>query len=126
MNYLKLTSLIFLFLITFKVDKNNCKKNFVGKWKYSEIPKEKTYVVRTLDKQLEYSENGKYYYEFSIKWINDCKYEITYIGTNSPFPAVTKIGEITTVKIINIDKTKMKYHTYFRNLEEVGEMARIK
>jgi hypothetical protein len=126
MNYLKLTYLAILFMTTLTVNKSNCKKNFAGKWKYVNIPNEQMYVVRTLNKQLEYSENGKYYYEFEIKWVNECKYEIRYKGTSSPIPAETKIGEITTVEILNIDKNKMKYHTRFRELEEVGEMVRIK
>ena len=104
----------------------NCKKEFKGKWKYNSMTKEQMYVKRTLKKQSEYVENGKYYYEFNIKWISNCKYELTYIGTTSPNPAAAKIGESFTVEIIEINDSIMKYKTVFRDIEDIGEMTKIK
>jgi hypothetical protein len=88
--------LIPLTLVVFS-GSTDCKKMFPGKWKYRNVSATESYVVRTLEKQLEYEENGKYYYEFKIRWISDCKYELTYIGTNSPKPFVANINETCTV-----------------------------
>lgn len=87
---------------------------------------EQMFVECTTKKQLEYIENGKYYYEFDIKWLTPCKYEAIYKGTNSPYPANAAIGDITTIEILEITKDKMKYRTKFNDIEEVAEMNRIK
>jgi len=105
---------------------HDCKSKFIGKWKYEQISAKDMYVVRTLEKQFEYVENGKYYYEFDINWLSECKYELTYVGTNSPNPAVAKVGESFTVEIIEINRKTMKYKTIFRELTDVGEMQKIK
>ncbi len=104
----------------------DCKSKFIGKWKYKQISEKDMYVVRTLEKQFEYVENGKYHYEFNIKWLSECKYELTYVGTNSPNPAQTKVGESFTVEIIEINRNTMKYKTIFRELIDIGEMQKIK
>lgn len=108
-----------------KMDKADCKKYFAGKWKYEQYAPETAYVIRTLDKQIEYVENGKYHYDFDIKWLSDCSYQLIYIGTNSSTPAKAKIGETTVVEIVDIEAAEMKYHTKFRNLEEVGKMTKL-
>ena len=108
-----------------KSDPADCKNYFSGKWKYKIHAVDKIYVVRTLEQQIEYVADGKYHYDFDIKWISDCKYEIKYKGTNNPKPAVAKIGETTTVEILAAEKNKMTYQTYFRDLQQVGEMERI-
>ena len=113
------------FLISCKMDKANCRKYFAGKWKYEQYAPETAYVIRTLDKQIEYVENGKYHYDFDIKWLSDCSYQLIYKGTNSSTPAKAKIGETTIVEIVDIEATEMKYHTKFRNLEEVGKMTKL-
>jgi hypothetical protein len=104
----------------------DCKKMFAGKWKYRNVPATESYVVRTLDKQFEYVENGKYYYEFKIRWLSDCKYELKYIGTTSPKPSVAEINETCTVEIIGIDNEYMKYRTIFRDQLDVSEMEKMK
>jgi hypothetical protein len=104
----------------------DCKKMFPGKWRYKNTPTEESYVVRTLEKQYEYVENGKYYYEFKIKWLSSCKYELTYIGTNSPTPSVANTNETCTVEIIGIDNEYMKYKTVFRDQLDVSEMEKVK
>ena len=117
--YLLLLSLAFNYQL-------DCRKMFAGKWKYRNIPKEESYVVRTLDKQYEYVENGKYYYEFKIKWISNCKYELTYVGTTSPYPITAQLNETCTVEIIGIDNDYMKYRTVFKDQLDVSEMERMK
>lgn len=113
-------------LFTLLSQTSDCKKLFPGKWKYKNVTVEEMYVVRTLDKQFEYVENGKYYYEFKIKWLSNCKYELTYIGTTSPTPSVAKPNETCTVEIIGIDNEYMKYRTIFRDQLDVSEMEKIK
>ena len=103
----------------------DCKSKFIGKWKYEQFSAKDMYVVRTLEKQFEYVENGKYYYEFDINWLSECKYELTYVGTNSPNPALAKVGESFAVEIIEISRTTMKYKTIFRELTDIGEMQKI-
>ena len=111
-------------LLSFSMQKE-CKKHFTGKWKYEKYDIEYIYVVRDQKKQYEYTENGKYYYEFDITWLTECKYELTYKRTNSPNPAAAKIGEKFTVDIINIDESSTAYKTVFRDLEDVGKMVRV-
>lgn len=123
MIFLKLS---ILFAFTFLSQSPDCKKLFPGKWKYKNISTEESYVVRTLEKQYEYVENGKYYYEFKIKWLSSCKYELTYIGTTSPKPSVANINETCTVEIIGIDNEYMKYRTIFRDQLDVSEMEKVK
>jgi hypothetical protein len=105
---------------------NNCRKYFKGKWKYKNITQDSTYVIRTLEKQVEYTSKGKYYYEFKIKWLSSCKYQLTYIKTTSPKPAVINIGETLTVEIISINSSHMTYKTVFRDMQETDEMEKIK
>jgi hypothetical protein len=114
------------FLFTIFLQTADCQKLFAGKWKYKNISIEESYVVRTLDKQFEYVENGKYYYEFKIKWLSNCKYELKYIGTTSPKPSVANINETCTVHILGIDNDYMKYRTIFRDQLDVSEMEKIK
>lgn len=117
---------IFAFTFSsFKVEKD-CQEYFSGKWKYELYDVEYIYVERDHKKQYEYVENGKYYYEFDIEWITDCKYELTYIGTTSPNPAVAKIGEKFEVEITQINDSLTEYITVFRDLEDVGKMIRVK
>lgn len=117
---------ISVFAFVFFSQTTDCKKSFPGKWKYKHTPVEEAYVVRTLEKQFEYVENGKYFYEFKIKWLSSCKYELTYIGTNSPTPSVANINETCTVDIIGIDNEYMKYRTIFRDQLDVSEMEKVK
>jgi len=125
MNFISFT-LIFLYAgISGITNDNNCQKYFDGIWKYDELPMSKIYVVRTYKKQYEYVEDGKYFYEYNIKWLDDCKYEMTYIKTTSPNTAKIKPGEKLTVNILEISKNHTMYKTIFRNSEEIGEMSRI-
>jgi hypothetical protein len=117
---------IVVLAVAFTALTTDCKKMFPGKWKYRNVPTKEMYVVRTLEKQFEYVENGKYYYEFKIKWLSDCKYELTYVGTTSPTPSVAKPNETCTVEIIGIDNEYMKYRTIFRDELDVSEMEKIK
>ncbi|WP_040252091.1 hypothetical protein [Psychroserpens mesophilus] len=125
------TLLILIFAISAfgftSFDENeNCKEYFSGKWKYEKFDVEYIYVERTLKKQYEYMENGKYFYEFDIEWINDCKYELTYKGTTSPNSAAAKIGEKFTIEITKINDSLTEYKTVFRDLEETGKMIKMK
>ena len=113
-----------LFALLFQ--STDCKKLFPGKWKYRNLSVQEAYVVRTLTKQYEFVENGKYYYEFKIRWLSNCKYELTYLGTTSPKPALANINETLTVEILGIDSEYMKYRTIFRDILDVSEMEKIK
>ena len=119
-------SLIVPFAFALFLQPTDCKKLFAGKWKYRHLSTEEMFVVRTMSKQLEYVENGKYYYEFKIKWLSDCKYELKYVGTTSPRPAVAEVNETCIVDILRIDNEYMKYKTVFRDQLDVGEMERLK
>ena len=112
--------------ITMLFQAADCKKMFPGKWKYKNMPVEEAYVVRTLQKQYEFVENGKYYYEFDVRWKTACKYELIYVGTTSPKPAMANINETCTVEIIGIDNDYMKYRTIFRDMLDVSEMEKVK
>lgn len=96
----------------------DCKKLFAGKWKYKDIDTKNLFVVRTLQKQMEYVDSGKHFYEFKIRWIDKCSYHLIYLGTTSDNPASIKIGDSLLVEILNIDKTKMTYRTTVGNGEQ--------
>lgn len=123
-------TIIFLFIIyaltSMSFNENiDCKEYFSGKWKYERYDVEYIYVVRDMEKQYEYMENGKYYYEFDIEWVTECKYQLTYKGTTSPKPAAAKIGEKFIIEITKINDSLTEYKTVFRDLEDVGKMVRI-
>jgi len=103
----------------------NCKKHFPGKWRYDDLPASKIYVIRTKKKQFEYTEDGEYYFEYNIKWLTACKYQMTFVKTNSPIPAIAKPGETLIVDILEIGQTTMQYKTVFRDKQETGSMTRI-
>ncbi len=117
-------SFILIFFYTGIANSDNCQKYFDGIWKYDELPASKIYVVRTYNKQYEYIEDGKYFYEYDIEWLDECRYEMTFVKTTSPTQAKINKGEKLTVYILEISKNKMSYKTTFRNTEEVGEMSR--
>lgn len=119
-----LLSISIFALLSFSGEKE-CEKYFAGKWKYEKYDVEYIYVVRDLKKQYEYTENGKYYYEFDIRWLTECSYELTYKGTNSPNTAAAEVGEKFTVEIITINDSITEYKTVFRDLEDVGKMVRM-
>lgn len=121
-NLILITSFTYLLLIPAT---NECKKSFSGKWKYERFETEYIHVERTLEKQFEYFEDEKYYYEFNIEWLSECKYGLTYMQTTSPVPAAIKFGEKLTVEIVEINNGTMEYKTVFRDLEETARMNRI-
>ncbi len=116
---------IVLLLCTAFAEPKNCKKYFSGKWKYNDLSASTIYVVRTKKKQFEYTEDGKYYFEYNIKWLSACKYQMTYIKTNSPTPAIAQPGETLVVDIVDIQQNTMQYKTTFRDKQEIGSMTKI-
>lgn len=121
--------IILLFTILSTVALNTekkCKDSFIGKWKYDNYDIEYIYVERTLEKQLEYMNNGKFYYEFDIEWLSECEYELTYVGTNSSNQAAAYIGEKFKIEILKINDSLTEYKTVFRGLEDIGTMSRLK
>ena len=100
---------------------NNCRQFFPGKWSYSANGR-KIQVERTLKTTIEYTDDRKFKFEYSNKWINDCSYEITFIGTTKPKYNLMKVGEVMKVDILEIDRDRMKYNVLFRGLDIRGEM----
>jgi hypothetical protein len=86
---------------------------------------QKVEVETTMDKTIERLENGKYTFEYSHKWINDCTYESIFKGTNKPNYKLQKIGEKMTVEILEIDKNQMKYSALYKGSTIDGEMTRV-
>lgn len=127
--HMKLTGLFALLLsgtlFIFWSNPGDCRKNFEGKWRYKTIPQDTIFVVRTFAEQREYTEGGKYYYAFKLRWINDCKYVMIYKGTTSNRPALIPVGDSLLVEILNINKTEMKYKTTVGELVDIGEMERM-
>lgn len=104
---------------------SNCKKYFPGKWKYDDLPVSTIYVERTKKKQYEYIQNGKYYYEYDIDWINKCKYKMIFISTNDPTPEVIQKGDVLTVEITNINQSMTQYKTNYNGQTDSGTMTKI-
>jgi len=103
---------------------SDCRKFFEGTWTYT-VNNQVFEVERTFDKTIEYTENKRYKFEYENKWLDDCTYEIKLVKTNKPHYQLEQIGEMVTVKILKIDKTKMKYTAVFRGRETPGEMRKI-
>ncbi|MGG9963629.1 hypothetical protein [Ferruginibacter sp. SUN106] len=127
MKYLKYIP-VFLLCMAFAYPKDtDCKKLFTGKWKYKNIDPKNLFVVRTLQKQREYVDSGKHFYEFKIHWIDKCSYHLIYVGTTSAHPASIKAGDSLLVEILNIDKTKMTYRTTVSNgAQDNDEMEKMR
>ena len=119
-----LASFLILLLVSFNPSQN-CKKYFPGKWKYDDLPTSTIYVVRTKKKQFEYTQNGKYYYEYDLKWLKKCKYQMTFVLTTDPNPAVAREGDVLIVEIIDISKSKMQYKTTAGGQQDIGKMTKI-
>ena len=111
MKFLKYIPLLLLCTAFVYPGNTDCKKLFAGKWKYKNIDPKSLFVVRTLQKQMEYVDNGKQFYEYKIRWIDKCSYHLIYLGTTSVNPASMKVGDSLLVEILSIDKTKMTYRT---------------
>ncbi|GAB2815216.1 hypothetical protein [Ferruginibacter profundus] len=127
MKFLKY-SLLFLLCMAFAYpDDTDCKKLFTGKWKYKDIDSKNLFVVRTLQKQREYVDSGKHFYEFKIHWIDKCSYRLVYMGTTSARPASIKVGDSLLVEVLSIDKTKMTYRSTIASGEQDnGEMEKMR
>ena len=103
----------------------NCKKHFSGKWKYDKFSTSIIYVTRTKKKQFEHTQNGKYYYEYDLKWLEKCKYQMTLVSITDPNPAIAKEGDILIVEITSSLENKMSYKTIYKNKQRTGNMTRI-
>ena len=104
---------------------NNCKHFFEGKWKYT-VNNQTVEVERTINKTTEYTENRKYYSEYTNKWMDSCKYELIFKKTNRPDYKLLKVGEVMTTEILQIDNKGMSYSIVFRGKEIKGEMIKVK
>lgn len=103
----------------------NCKKNFSGKWKYDNRTTSEIYVERTKNKQYEYTKGGKYYYEYDVKWLDKCRYQMTFVKTNSPVPYKSWEGDVLTVEILSTGPNKIQYKTVYENDSYSGYMTKI-
>lgn len=126
MNKSFFTLLTCLLTVQFASAQDNCKALFAGTWKYFDTPEKHLYVVRTLEKHVEYVENGKYKDEYAVIWLSDCAYELKFISSNNPMPIVPEEGEVTKIEIYTIDAKRMKYRSTIRGMRENSEMVRIK
>jgi hypothetical protein len=104
---------------------NNCRLNFPGKWVYK-VANANITVERSLEKTIEYTDNGKYRFEYDNKWINDCQYQLIFKKTTKPNYTLSKIGEVFDIEILEIDNKTMRYKGVFRKKETEGEMTKIK
>lgn len=111
-----------LYLLLFTPD---CQEHFAGTWKYEQYTVEQIYVERTAQKQFEYVNNGKEWFEYRVEWISDCSYILTYVGTNSTKPPIVEIGESFQVEINFENDSTMHYKTTFRGNMDEGVMYRI-
>ena len=101
---------------------NDCKKYFAGKWTYSF--KDTTVVVeRSLQKATEY--NGNNTFEYDIKWVNNCEYQLIFRKTSAPNYTLQKPGEIMLVNIMEIDNDIMRYRSTFKGIDIDGDMTRV-
>ncbi len=103
----------------------NCKEYFPGKWKYDKYPTSTIYVIRTIEKQFEYTQDGKYYYEYEINWLSDCRYQMIYLSTSNPNMLNRNIGDTIAVEIDNARTRSMSYKTTFKNKIDSGSMTKI-
>ncbi len=67
----------------------------------SEIREIRSYITRSLDKQVELISEIDYDLELSIKWLNDFEYELTYLGSSTGYDFF-KLGSKFHVRVKNV------------------------
>lgn len=105
---MKETLLLLLLLITtacFSQEKN-CTSFLNGKFKYINPAFVNYIVTRNGTLQTEIDTINKISVEGSVKWLSDCKYELTYTKINSP-NSQKLIGQKVNVEIIEIENNKI-------------------
>jgi hypothetical protein len=107
------------------VANSNCKALFTGTWSYVANGKKFIDIFKG-DKVLEYSSNYKYKSEYTMRWINNCSYELRLQRPNEPAAQLIKMGKPMTVEIIEIDTQKMRYQIKYGEGRFSGEMTKEK
>jgi hypothetical protein len=107
------------------VANSNCKALFTGTWSY--VANGKKFIDKFEgNKIVEYSSNYKYKSEYSMRWINNCSYELRLQRSNEPAAKLIKVGQPMTVEIIEIDTQKMRYQMKYGEGRFSGEMTKEK
>ncbi len=99
----------------------DCKKYFAGKWQYTSQMQRIT-VERTLDKSVE--QIGNHTYEYSIKWLDNCKYQLIFKSSDDPNYEVPDKPMI--VDILGIDNQTMEYEAMYNGQSVKNEMIKVK
>jgi hypothetical protein len=83
--YFFLALCLFLFndLYAQQMDATGCRQFHRGKFSYVDSANNQIFVKRKKNFQVETNKAANVWINFRIKWINDCQYELTQVGTNS-------------------------------------------
>lgn len=100
---------------------SDCKKYFAGKWQYTSQTQKVT-LERTLDKSIEHIANHTY--EFEIKWLSNCKYQMIFKKSDDPIYVVPDKPMI--VDILEIDNQTMEYEAIYEGRSIKNKMIRVK
>jgi len=110
----------------FKMDNTfqGCHKFKVGKFRQIVNDTIVYYYERTENTQIETFGKGKSTY--SVKWLNDCRYEITLIETNNPYYS-DFIGTKYMINIYEFNDNSYKFVCHVQNNSTIyeGEMIKI-
>ena len=111
--------------IDFKMNNifSGCSKFKTGKFKQVIRDTLVFYYERDEKQQIETFGKGRAVYD--IKWLNDCRYTLTLVETNSPYDQ-NFIGLTTIVNIYESDEDSYKFYFKVENTEDIykGEMIK--
>lgn len=105
------------------VANSDCKGILKGSWSY--VANGKKYIDKIeKDKIIETSVNNTHLSEYSMRWINNCSYELKLQRSNDPATSMIKKGAVITIDIMEIDATKMRYLLTYGDGHTKGEMTK--
>jgi hypothetical protein len=104
---LLICSLLFLTSFIGPVDPN-CGVMKKGKFKFLDADDKTAYFEINKDKLVEYYQNKKYYVKADLKWLNDCKYELSLTAATLPKLGF-KPGDKLTIEIVKVSHDTVTY-----------------
>jgi len=95
-----------------------------GKFRYLDIDDTTACFVIDKEDHTEYHYNGRYYIKSRLKWINDCRYEMTMIRNTIPdFPF--KPGDVMTVTINKVEDKIIYYTSEVNGIKWEGRLLKV-
>jgi len=111
---------IILTTLSFSSQEKKCSDIKNGKFKYFDSSANEIIVIRKDSIQIDSSTTSKLTYHSKIKWLNDCKYDMTFFKVNNPEMKLL-IGTTFEFEVLDIVVNKIKLKTKTVNKERESE-----